>query len=149
MTGKSYPLSLGLVLVAALLFLGVMGCNLSDLLPIPSGELEIQFWASEEVVPPGGCTLLRWDVSGAEDYPVFLDGREVPPSGDEEVCLDRTETFELVVGAPGGSIRDTVTVRVEGEPGEPPPEEAPPEEPPPAEPPPRSLRMREGPRPLS
>jgi len=145
MTGKSRPLSFGLVLVAALLFFGVMGCSLSDLLPAPPGGPEIQFWASPDVVPPGGCSLLRWDVSGAEEYPVFFDGREVPPSGDEEVCLDRTETFELVVGAPGGSVRETVTVRVEGEPGEPPPEEAPPEEPPPAEPPPEEPPHEGGP----
>ena len=128
--------SLGLTLVAALmLFAGVVGCSLSDL--FPSAGVEIQFWASEEVVPPGGCVMLHWEVSGAEDNPVFLDGREVSPQGEDEVCLDEPTTFELVLGAPGGSIRETVTIEVEGEWQEPPPgEEPPPEEPPPGEEPP-------------
>ncbi len=106
-------------------------------------EIEMEFWASEEVVPPGGCTMLHWEVPGAEDYPVFLSGEEVLPMGEKEVCLEEPTTFELVVGAPGGPHEAVVYVGVEGEPppeepppGEPPPEEPPPQEPPPEEPPP-------------
>jgi hypothetical protein len=140
--------SLGLALVAALMLLGgVLGCSLSDLLPGAGGEAEVTFWASEEVLPPGGCTMLHWEVTGAGDSPVFLDGREVPPEGDDEVCLDQPTTFELVVGAPGGSIRETVTIEVEGEWQEPPPGEEPPagEEPPPEEPPPGEPSAEGGP----
>jgi hypothetical protein len=129
---------LALTLVVALLVFGAaLGCSLSDLLPSTGGELEIVFWASEEAVPPGGCAMLHWEVAGAEEYPVFLDGREVPPQGEEEVCIDEPTTFELVVGAPEGSIRQTAMIEVEGEWQEPPPgEEPPPEEPPPGEEPP-------------
>ncbi|HUV72798.1 MAG TPA: hypothetical protein VMW79_00690, partial [Anaerolineae bacterium] len=123
--------SIGLTLAVALvLFAGAAGCTLPGVFPGTGTEPEIQFWASEEVVPRGGCTLVHWEVSGAEDYPIFLDGKEVPPSGAEEVCLEEPTTFELVVGMPGGSIRETMRIEVEG--SEPPPEEAPPEEPPPA-----------------
>ena len=124
-----------LALLVIMILLGATGCGI---LPGPGDEPEIGFWASEEMVPPGGCAMLHWEVRGAEDFPVFLDGREVRPEGEEEVCLGEPTTFELVVGAPGGSIRETVTINVEGEPPpeEPPPGEPPPEEPPPQEPPP-------------
>ncbi len=126
--------TLKLIALSAVMAFLLTGCGL---LPIPEGELEIEFWASQEVVPPGGCVLLRWEVRGAEDYPVFLNGEQVSPSGEEEVCLERPETFELVVGATGGPQEERVTIEVEGEvpPEEPPPGEPPPQEPPPEEPP--------------
>ncbi len=128
---------LALTLVVALLVFGAaLGCSLSDLLPSTGVEPEIAFWASEEVVPPGGCVMLHWEVMGAEDYPVFLDGREVSPQGEEEVCLEEPRSFELVVAAPDGSIRESVMIQVEGQWEEPPPEEVPPEEHPPEEVPP-------------
>ena len=124
--------SVGLVLLAALLLVaGISGCSPCDILPIPGAEPEIEFWASEQVVPHGGCTLLHWEVSGAEDYPIFFNGDEVAATGQVEMCLEESTTFELVVGAPGGSIREIVTIAVEGPGEEPPPEEVPPEEPPP------------------
>ena len=118
----------GVVLIVALL-LGalLMGCSPCDILPIPGAEPEIQFWASEQVVPHGGCTLLHWEVSGAEDYPIFFNGDEVAATGKVEMCLEESTTFELVVGAPGGSIREIVTIAVEPPEGEPPPAEPPPE----------------------
>ncbi len=129
--------SAGVVLIVALLLGAVlMGCSPCDILPIPGAEPEIQFWASEQVVPHGGCTLLHWEVSGAEDYPIFFNGDEVAPTGQVEMCLEESTTFELVVAAPGGSIREMVTIAVEPPEGEPPPEEPPPSEPPPEEPPP-------------
>ncbi len=106
------------VLLTLVVSTGVVSCApCSSILPIPGGEPEIHFWAHDEMVPPGDCTLLRWEVIGAEGYPVFLNGEQVPSGGEEEVCLDETTTFELVVGAPGGPHEETVTVRVEG-PGE-------------------------------
>jgi hypothetical protein len=127
MNGQRSLVSIALTLAVALvLFASAAACTLPGVFPGPGTETEIQFWASHEVVPRGGCTLLHWDVSGAEDYPIFLDGREVSPSGEEEVCLDETTTFELVVGAPGGSMRETLMIRAEGEGEGPPPEEPPP-----------------------
>jgi len=117
---------------------GIVGCSPCGILPIPGAEPEIVFWASEEVVPPGGCAVLHWEVHAAEEYPVFLNGQEVGMEGDDEVCLEEPTTFELVVAVPGGSIKETVRIEVEGEvpPEEPPPGEPPPQEPPPEEPPP-------------
>jgi len=89
----------------------LIGC---DILPTPAAEPEIEFRASEEVIPPGACALLHWEVRGGDDYPVFLNGEEVPPSGEEEVCLDESATFELVVGGRGGPYKETVTIEVEG-----------------------------------
>ena len=110
----------GLAVGVTLLLLA--GCAPCNILPIPGGGPQIQFWANEEVVSPGGCTMLHWQVSSGEQYPVFLNGREVAPQGEEEVCLDGPTTYELVVGVPGGSVRQTVSIQVEGQPGEPPPE---------------------------
>lgn len=138
--------SLGVAVgVALLLFTSAVGCSPCGVLPIPGVEPEVEFWAGEEVVPPGGCTVLHWEVRAAEEYPVFLNGDEVGMEGDREVCLEEPTTFELVVGVPGGSIRETVSVAVEGEWEEPPPEEQPPEEPPPQEPPPEEPPPEGGP----
>jgi uncharacterized Zn-binding protein involved in type VI secretion len=122
----------GLSVGVALILLA--GCAPCSMLPIPGGGPQIQFWASQDVLQPGGCTLLHWQVSSGEQYPVFLDGKEVAAEGQEDVCPQQTETFELVVGAPSGSIRQTVTVQVEGEVQQPPPEEPGPGEQPPEEP---------------
>jgi hypothetical protein len=115
---------LGLVgLAVGVTLLLLAGCAPCNILPIPGGGPQIQFWANEEVVSPGGCTMLHWQVSSGEQYPVFLNGREVAPEGEEEVCLEEPTTYELVVGVPGGSVSQTVSITVEGQPGEPPPEE--------------------------
>jgi len=104
----------GLAVGVTLLLLA--GCAPCSILPISGGGPQIQFWAEQEVVPPGGCTRLHWQVSSGEQYPVFLNGGEVAPEGEEEVCLDEPTTYELVVGVPGGSVSQTVSVQVE-EPG--------------------------------
>ncbi|HUS69703.1 MAG TPA: hypothetical protein VM075_02865 [Anaerolineae bacterium] len=115
---------LGLVgLAVGVTLMLLAGCAPCNILPIPGGGPEIQFWAEEDVVPPGGCTMLHWQVSSGEQYPVFLNGREVAPEGEEEVCLEGPTSYELVVGVPGGSVSQTVSVQVE-EPG---PEGPPPE----------------------
>ncbi|NIN63114.1 MAG: hypothetical protein GTO63_00035 [Anaerolineae bacterium] len=137
------------VSVSLVLLVGATGCAspCGILPPAAEPEIEVEFWASPDVVPPGGCTMLHWEVPGAEDYPVFLNGEEVPPMGEEEVCLEGPTTFELVVGAPGGPHEAVVYVGVEGElpPEEPPPGEPPPEEPPPQEPPPEEPPQEGGP----
>ncbi len=126
---------LGLVgLAVAVMLMFLAGCAPCSILPIPGAGPEIQFGAEQQVVPPGGCTMLHWQVSSGEQYPVFLNGREVAPEGEEQVCLEEPSTFELVVEAPGGSVSQTVSIQVEGQSGEPGPvEEQPPEEPGPGE----------------
>jgi len=139
MRGHTLRQVLSIMVAMGFLFsTGIVGCSPCGILPIPGAEPEIVFWASEEVVPPGGCAVLHWEVDAAEEYPVFLNGQEVGMEGDDEVCLEEPTTFELVVAVPGGSIKETVRIEVEGEvpPEEPPPGEPPPQEPPPEEPPP-------------
>ncbi len=86
-----------------------------------------------DVIPPGGCAMLHWKVIPPGDWPVLLDGREVPHIGEREVCPENTTPYELLVEAPGGPQVRTVTLHIEGAP---PPEEPPPPEegPPPEEP---------------
>jgi hypothetical protein len=126
---------LGLVgLAVGITLLLLAGCAPCSILPVPGGGPEIEFWADEEVLPPGGCTLLHWQVSTGEQYPVFLNGREVAPQGEEEVCLEEPTTYELMVGVPGESVSQSLTVEVEGQFEGPPPEEPGPGEPPLEEP---------------
>jgi hypothetical protein len=103
-----------LVILVILAFLGALGCGI---LPTPEAEVEVEFWASEEIVSPGECTVLHWKVEGGEGYPVFLDAEEVPASGEDMVCLEETRTFGLIVGARGGSYQESVTIYVAGTPG--------------------------------
>ena len=109
----------------ALLAMLLMGCGLLPGEP----EITMEFRARDEVLPPGGCTILHWQVEGAGEYPVFLNGERVDASGDEEVCLEATQRFELVVGAPGEPREESLMIQVEGEgpAPEPPPGEEPPE----------------------
>jgi hypothetical protein len=104
-----------LLAMVLLVLMAAVGCGLLG----EEVELEMKFWASEEVIPPGGCAMVHWKVQGAEGYPVFLNGEEVPPSGEEEVCLEESATFELAVRAPGGPYEERVTIEVEGGPGSP------------------------------
>jgi hypothetical protein len=113
----------GLIMVMALLLVaGISGCSPCDILPpFPGTEPEIRFWATEQIMRSGGCTTLYWEVTDAGDYPIFFDGDEVAAMGQAEMCLEESTTFELVVGTPGGSIREIVTIAVESDGSETPP----------------------------
>ena len=93
----------------------------------PEGEgVEfINLIVEPDVIPTGGCAMLFWEVVPPGEWPVLLNGQEVPHVGEEEVCPGDTTTYELLVEAPGGPQERTVTLHVEGEP---------PPEPPPAPP---------------
>jgi hypothetical protein len=74
---------------------------------------EIEFWVEEEVLQRGECTYLEWKVQNAEGYPVFVDGELAGASGNESVCPEETTIYQLVVGVPGDSYEERVTVQVE------------------------------------
>jgi hypothetical protein len=116
---RPFNLAVATVLVT---LVGALGCSL---LPIPGAEPEIEFAAREDVIERGECTYLEWEVQGAENYPVFLEGEQVGVSGRESVCPEETTMYELVVGAPGGSNEERVVVQVKSGPG-PGPTSAPP-----------------------
>jgi hypothetical protein len=103
---RSLNLYPALVIMA---FLGALGCGL---LPTSGGEPEIEFTSSEDQIEPGECAVLKWEVQGAEGYPVFLDGEVVDASAAEMVCPEETTRYKLVVGAPGGPYEERVTISV-------------------------------------
>jgi hypothetical protein len=86
--------------------------------PPPEGEgVEfINLVVEPDVIPAGGCALLFWEVMPPGEWPVFLDGQEVPHVGEQEVCPGNTTTYELLVEAPDGPQERTVTLHIEGEP---------------------------------
>jgi len=91
--------------------------------PEPEGQgVEvINLMVEPDVIPPGGCALLHWEVVPPE-WPVLLNGQEVPHVWEQEVCPGGTTTYELLVEAPGEPQVRTVILHVEGEPepGQPP-----------------------------
>jgi hypothetical protein len=85
--------------------------------PAPGGELQVILLAQPEMVPPGGCAMLHWEVSPPGEYRVLLNGQEVPLLGDQQVCPPGTTTYELLVETPSGPQVRTITVNVGGGPG--------------------------------
>lgn len=97
--------------------------------PEEGGPVPIEFIADPDAIPRGSCTRLRWNV-GVPEWKVIVDGQEVAPQGEKEVCPHDTRTYELLVEAPGEPQRAEVAVHVLGEepsqPQEPPPPPSPP-----------------------
>jgi hypothetical protein len=98
-----------LIALIAALFLCWTSGTLQDLLgsavpgrpaPAPGGEPELvaDFWAEPEVIRHGECTVLRWEVEGAEG--VYLEGPgfgfEAPPFGEREVCPEGSSEYILL-----------------------------------------------------
>lgn len=82
----------------------------------PEGEgVEfINLEVEPDAIPAGACAMLFWEVVPPGEWPVLLNGQEVPPVGEQEVCPGDTTTYELLVEAPGGPQVRTVTLHVEG-----------------------------------
>jgi hypothetical protein len=89
--------------------------------PVPGGELQLVLVADPDMVPPGGCAILHWEVAPPGEYRVLLNGQQVPPLGEQQVCPPGTTTYELLVETPGGPEVRTVTVNVGGPGGGPQP----------------------------
>ena len=85
--------------------------------PAPGGELQLVLVADPDMVPQGGCAMLHWEVAPPGEYRVLLNGQEVPPMGEQQVCPPGTTTYELRVETPGGPQTRTATVNVGGGPG--------------------------------
>jgi parallel beta-helix repeat protein len=102
-----------IVSIAVMTLVGALGCSF---LPIPGAEPEIQFGARSYAIELGECTYLEWEVQGADDYSVFLEGERVDASGSEAVCPEETTMYELVVGGQGGPYEDRVVIQVESGP---------------------------------
>ncbi|MGB3904372.1 MAG: Ig-like domain-containing protein [Anaerolineae bacterium] len=84
--------------------------------PPPEAELAIFFAVEPDAIPQGECAILLWEVGAPEEWPVLVDGQEVPHAGEQEVCPQNTTTYELLVETPGGPEARTVTLHVEAAP---------------------------------
>ncbi len=95
--------------------------------PPPEGGSElIAFVSDPDAISQGGCAILHWEVDAAE-WPVTLDGQEVPHVGEREVCPETTTTYALLVEAPEEPQERHLTLEVQAGPA---PAQTPP--PPPA-----------------
>jgi PKD repeat protein len=72
-------------------------------------EREIAFLVQPELIAPGDCAVLRWEVAPPAD--ALLDGEGVPPTGEREVCPEETTDYQLLV--PEWNQAKTVTLHVE------------------------------------
>jgi hypothetical protein len=84
--------------VAGLIGLVLLAILISTI--IPSGRSpEFAFWAADEVIMPGGCTFLHWEVPEEEfvrlDGPGFGSDELLPPVGEAEVCPAESAVYEL------------------------------------------------------
>lgn len=82
--------------------------------PTPPGT-DPHFRADQTSVPPGGCTVLRWDVEGIRE--VYLNGHGVVGHSSQHVCPSNTTTYTLtVVERDGRRINWPLTIQVSGTP---------------------------------
>lgn len=75
--------------------------------------MEMNFWAEQEVIGPGECATLRWDVESVNA--VFLEGGAVDKVGvgghdSRKVCPASTTTYTLIVEATGQTHQLATTV---------------------------------------
>lgn len=85
----------------------------------PQGEIDIRFWSDRPGIARGECTLLRWEAPGGNG--VQVDGKNVPPSGDMEVCPPQTKVYPLAAHfGDRFEHRELVIEVVEGPPPPPP-----------------------------
>jgi hypothetical protein len=78
---------------------------------VPSGIPVIRFWAEQNTLSAGRCTVLHWEVENARA--VYLDEAGVPGVSSRRVCPATTTTYTLrVVSSDGTSISKTVTISV-------------------------------------
>ncbi len=82
--------------------------------PELSEDGELVFFVEPDMIPPGACAVLHWEVHPPAE--ALLDGEGVPPMGEREVCPEETTTYELLV--PERDLARTATLHVEAPPEE-------------------------------
>jgi len=73
-------------------------------------QYSISFSAEETTLEEGECTDLEWRTTGIST--IMLDGRQVEPSGDKEVCPERDTVYTLTIQAPGTLQFERRTVEI-------------------------------------
>jgi hypothetical protein len=78
----------------------------------PGSNVQIDFHADSQMLQPGQCTTLHWNVQGA--FSVRLDGQPVDPDGQRQVCPQATTTYRLEADAGDHIEMREVTIQVGG-----------------------------------
>ncbi len=79
--------------------------------PFPFSLLELR--ADATSLNAGACTLLHWNVSVPQPQSIDLNGQQVPPQGEAQVCPCSTTRYDLIVLA-GDKYAQSVTIEVQG-----------------------------------
>jgi len=80
-----------------------------------NADYSINFWADNNSIDGGQCTVLRWDVRNVRE--VYLDGEGVPGVSARDVCPGGTQTYTLrVIKYDGGEDARQVTIEVRNAP---------------------------------
>jgi hypothetical protein len=80
--------------------------------PVPR-QYSISFEADDATITKGKCTDLKWQVTGASA--VQLNGQEVSPSGEKEVCPRNDTEYRLSIQFPDRAEIEQRTVRIKVE----------------------------------
>lgn len=80
-------------------------------LPPPSGVI-INYYAEQDLISRGGCTVLHWGIENVSA--IYLDGQGVQGWDQRQVCPSGTTTYTLrIIMNNGGSLERGVVVRVQ------------------------------------
>jgi len=81
-------------------------------------QAQVELTADSTALAAGECTFLRWRVSIPQAQSIDLNGQQVPPQGEMQVCPCQTTTYDLIVLAEDKYVQ-SVTINVTGECGTP------------------------------
>ena len=99
---------IGLILVIMLLRSGMISGPRSE--PSP----EAQLWADRDTIKPGGCTILYWQVPGAEQVRIVGPGFDpqsiLPGTAEREICPGENAAYRLL--SPDGRVLATIVIQV-------------------------------------
>jgi len=80
--------------------------------PLPPKGVVINYYADQDNISPGSCTVLHWGVEGVKE--IYLDGSGVQGWDQRRVCPNATTTYTLrIVLKDGSSVERRVVVRVQ------------------------------------
>jgi hypothetical protein len=73
----------------------------------------INFWADNETITTGECTVIHWNADASGLDSTDLDGNAVNPSGgDTQVCPSESTSYTLRVNTSGGELSQTLSINV-------------------------------------
>ena len=75
-------------------------------------EGQVDFTVTPASIQPGKCATLRWNVPSRQTHSITLNGNPVNNSGQQQVCPQATEVYNLDVDMGGSMIHKEVTLNV-------------------------------------